>query len=226
MLISSSVNSFCQSETPSSLQVISEIKRHKGKVKLDSTQAMVPLDLYLTPLITDFRYATLDNFTHEILYRNPLAFLRLNVAKALGNVQKELISSGLSLKIWDAYRPYSVTKKMWQIVPDERYAANPAKGSGHNRGAAIDLTIVDLKTGKELRMPTGYDDFRENAHHSFQNLDKEQIDNRNLLRAVMEKHGFTALETEWWHYSWPNASKLFDVLDLSFKDLKKLSRAH
>jgi D-alanyl-D-alanine dipeptidase len=223
-LFSCSTGSLNQSVAPSRLSVISEIKRHKGTVKLDSSQAMVRLEGYLTPLFTDFKYADRDNFTQKILYRNPLAFLRLPVAKALGKVQNELKTKGLAVKIWDAYRPYSVTKKMWAIVPDERYAANPAKGSGHNRGAAVDLTLVYLKTGKELKMPTPFDNFTENAHHSYQQLDKEVIDNRNLLRSVMEKYGFVALETEWWHYSWPNAANLFPVLDLSFDDLSKAAK--
>lgn len=224
LLLTCSTGSFCQPATPSHLSVISEIKRHKGTVKVDSNQAMVPLSRYLTPLVTDFPYATRDNFTHEILYRNPLAFLRLPVAKALGVIQKELINMELSLKIWDAYRPYAVTKKMWSIVPDERYAANPAKGSGHNRGAAVDLTITDLKTGKELEMPTGYDDFSEKAHHSYKDLPSNVLANRQLLRSIMEKHGFVALETEWWHYSWPNASQIFPVMNLSFKQLQKAAK--
>ncbi len=131
-------------------------------------------------------------------------------------------AKGIGLKFFDAYRPYSVTKKMWQVVPDARYAANPAKGSGHNRGAAVDVTLINLKTKEELTMPTGFDDFTEKAHHNYLNLPTQVIANRKLLKSTMEKYGFAALETEWWHYSIPNAASKFELLDLSFNQIKKL----
>jgi len=127
---------------------------------------------------------------------------------------------GYGLKIYDAYRPYSVTKKFWDLVHDERYVANPAKGSGHNRGIAADLTIIDLKTKKELKMPTGFDNFTDSAHHDFVNLPGDILKNRKLLKETMEKYGFLEFATEWWHYSLPEPEK-YDVLDLSFGELKK-----
>jgi zinc D-Ala-D-Ala dipeptidase len=190
--------------------------------QLDTGKSMVSLTKYLQPLICDWRYATKDNFTGQILYTNPEAFLRLPAAKALRAVQEELKQQNLSLKIYDAYRPYQVTKKMWEIVSDERYTANPAKGSGHNRGAAVDVSLVDLSTGQELRMPTGYDDFSEKAHHDYMKLDPVQLRNRKLLRDVMEKHGFVALETEWWHYYLRNPEQ-FELLDLDFDEMRKLT---
>ena len=131
-------------------------------------------------------------------------------------VQEELSAKGYGLKIWDAYRPYSVTKKMWELIGDERYVANPAKGSGHNRGLAVDVTIV--KDGKEINMGTGFDNFTDTAHHDFKNLPEDVLKNRMLLKTTMEKYGFKALETEWWHYSFPN-DRNYAVLDLSFKQL-------
>ena len=115
-----------------------------------------------------------------------------------------MAKQGLGLKIWDAYRPYAATQLMWNLVKDERYVANPAKGSGHNRGLAVDVTLINLQTGKELDMGTPYDHFSDTAHQSFVRLATEDIlQNRKLLQATMEAAGFTALETEWWHYYWP-----------------------
>ena len=110
---------------------------------------------------------------------------------------------------------------MWELVKDERYTANPAKGSGHNRGIAADLTIIDLKTGKELDMGTGFDNFTDSAHHVFKNLPEQVLNNRHLLKSTMEKYGFKAFDTEWWHYFWVDG-KEYEVMNLTFKQLKKL----
>ncbi len=131
---------------------------------------------------------------------------------------------GFGLKIFDAYRPYSVTEKMWEPIKDDRYVADPKKGSGHNRGIAVDLTIINLKTTKELPMGTGYDNFTDTAHQNFTALPKEILVNRNILKSLMEKHGFIALESEWWHYFLPNARD-FELLDIPFKKLKNITRS-
>jgi len=205
------------------LKIIDNIQSYNAEVQLDSNNQMVYLTNYLQPFLVDWRYATPDNFTKQILYTNPDAFLRLPAAKALMAVNTELKQKNICIKIYDAYRPYSITKKMWEIVTDERYAANPAKGSGHNRGIAVDLTLTDLKTGKDLAMPTGYDDFSEKAHHNYMQLDANIIANRNLLRSVMEKHGFKALETEWWHYYLVDG-KTYSVMNFNFDQLRKLTK--
>jgi len=147
-------------------------------------------------------------------------FLRLPAARALLAVQSELNAKGLGLKIYDAYRPYSVTVAFWDLIHDERYVANPAKGSGHNRGIATDLTIVNLKTGYELDMGTGFDNFTDSAHHSFKQFPDSVLANRELLKSTMEKYGFHLFETEWWHYFWGGA-EAFPVLDLDFHVLYK-----
>jgi D-alanyl-D-alanine dipeptidase len=147
-------------------------------------------------------------------------YLRSPAAKALLHVQIELNEMGLGLKIFDAYRPYSVTEKMWEPIQDDRYVADPKKGSGHNRGIAVDLTIINLKTKAELNMGTGFDNFSDTAHQTFTALPEEILRNRKLLKSLMEKYEFKPLETEWWHYSLPNA-KDFELLDISFKSLKK-----
>ena len=201
------------------LSVVSKSKAFKKQVANDSLHAMVSLNNYLPSASFDLRYATTENFTGQKLYTDTkTTYVRLAVAKALVNVQKELAKDGYNLKIWDAYRPYAVTKKMWELIGDERYVANPAKGSGHNRGLAIDLTLI--KEGKEVAMGTGFDNFSDTAHHEFSQLPEDVLQNRKRLKTVMEKHGFRALETEWWHYSWPN-DRNYDVLDLRFKDLRK-----
>lgn len=207
-----------------SLHVITSTRQFKAQVKADTLQRMVSLKKYVQPLISHWFYADTGNFTHQVLYKKPDAYVRIAAAEALQKVQEELKTKGLSLLFFDAYRPYSVTKKMWEIVPDERYAANPARGSGHNRGAAVDVTLADLSTGKELEMPTGFDNFTEKAHHSYMQIDQTAIDNRALLKQVMEKHGFLALDTEWWHYFLPNAAAKYPLMDLSFRQMKRMAR--
>jgi D-alanyl-D-alanine dipeptidase len=160
---------------------------------------------------------------HQQLYpKITSTFLRQPAADSLVVIEKLLRHSGLGLKIFDAYRPYAVTEAMWLPVMDDRYAADPKKGSGHNRGIAVDLTIINLKTKEELNMGTGFDNFSDTAHHAFMNLPEEVLQNRLLLKHIMEEHGFKALDTEWWHYSLPNASK-FELLNVPFKDLTTLT---
>lgn len=185
---------------------------------------MVLLNNYVSGLVFDWKYATTDNFTKQILYTNPNGFMRLEAAQALQKVANELKELGLGLKVFDAYRPYSITKKMWLVVPDEKYAANPAKGSGHNRGAAIDLTLYDLKTGKELPMPTSFDNFTEKAHNDYMQLSSEILTNRSLLKNTMIKFGFIPLETEWWHFYLPNAAQRFELLDFDFETMKRITK--
>jgi D-alanyl-D-alanine dipeptidase len=189
-------------------------------VERDSLLAMIELKSLIPDLQYDLRYASKNNFTGKRMYpkNTQTTYLRRQPAFALTKVAAELRGKGLGIKIWDAYRPYRTTVRFWELIHDERFVANPSKGSGHNRGTAVDLTLVDLTTGKELEMPTPFDDFSPNAFHAAKNIDDLRIKNRMLLRKIMEKYGFVPLETEWWHYSWPGASA-YDVLDLSFKTL-------
>lgn len=203
------------------LRIVEKYRTYCQDVQADSLQKMVELKTLLPNIVYDLRYATAQNFTGRRLYRQgDRTFLRLSVARALRQVQAECNRSGWGLKVFDAYRPYRVTRRMWDLIHDERYVADPAKGSGHNRGLAVDLTLIDLATGKELDMGTGFDNFTDSAHHSFTSLSATVIDHRKWLRTVMERYGFRALETEWWHYSWPN-DRNYAVLDLDFKTLGK-----
>ena len=209
-----------QSTSIDKLKPIKEKSSFSTLVEQDTLQTMVELKSLIHNLQYDLRYACKDNFTGKRLYpRNThTTYLRLKPALALAKVAEELKEQGLGIKIWDAYRPYRTTIQFWELIHDERFVANPSKGSGHNRGTAVDLTLVDLKTGKELEMPTPFDDFSPAAYHGATNIDDTRIRNRILLKTTMEKFGFVPLETEWWHYSWPGASA-YDVLDLSFKAL-------
>lgn len=182
------------------LPVVDSIELYERLVDADPRQRLVDLETAIPDARFDIRYATTDNFMKVRLYPVARAFLRAPAAEALANVQAELARSGLGLKIFDAYRPYRVTEAMWEPFKDPDYVADPARGSRHNRGAAVDLTLVDLATGRELEMPTGYDDFTPRAGHGFDDLPATVLGNRRTLREVMERHGFTALSSEWWHY--------------------------
>ncbi len=197
------------------LPVVNDMALYKSLVAADPAQALIRV----TDFATDVRYATPDNFTKTVLYPYSAVFLRRPAYEALLNLEEYLAPLGLGIKIFDGYRPYRVTEKMWEIVPDDRYAADPKKGSGHNRGVAVDLTLIYLKTGKEMPMPTPYDDFTEKAHHNYEDLDEEVKENRALLRTLMEAHGFVALETEWWHYSLKEPQK-YPLMDIGFEELK------
>jgi D-alanyl-D-alanine dipeptidase len=205
------------------LKIIASKQQFKEIAKGDSNKQIINVQSVIPNVVTDWKYATNNNFTKKKLYRRPRPFLRVPAAKVLMEVQKDLATKGVGLKIFDAYRPYLVTKKMWEIVPDDRYAANPAKGSGHNRGAAVDVTLIDLATRKELAMPTPFDDFTEKAHHNYMQLDKQVLENRELLKSTMERHGFLALDTEWWHYFLPNAAQRFELMDLNFRQMKRVA---
>jgi D-alanyl-D-alanine dipeptidase len=160
----------------------------------------------------DIRYATENNFTRVKVYGEARCLLRPEAANRLAEVQRDLARSGLGLKVYDCYRPLSVQKKFWALVPDERYVADPAKGSRHNRGMAVDLTLVD-RQGKELPMPTGYDDFTPRAHRDSTDAPREALRNREVLERAMARRGFAPLPTEWWHFDAPGWER-HPVLDI------------
>lgn len=205
------------------LIVINNTKVLQNEIAADSNKKIIDLLKLIPDLTLDLKYATTDNFMHQKLYPpTSTTFLRKPAAEGLKKVVEELRKQNLSIKIFDAYRPYSITEKMWEEVKDDRYAADPSKGSGHNRGVAVDLTLIDLKTRKELPMGTGFDNFTDSAHIDFTNLTTEELKNRNILRSVMEKYGFIQLTTEWWHYYLPNSSS-YELLDIPFSKLKKMT---
>lgn len=195
---------------------------YKTQVSRDPYKKMVELRSLAPTIVYDLKYAGIHNFMRRLMYPagTNTAYLRTGAAHALKKVQEDLEKKGLGLKVYDAYRPYSVTVKFWELVKDTRYVAHPAKGSGHNRGTTIDLTLVNLATGKELDMGTGFDNFSDTAHHGFSHLPETVRQNRQLLKSTMERFGFTAYQEEWWHYGYSDG-KSYELLDIEFKKLKK-----
>lgn len=187
------------------------------------THSLVPFTEQERPnILLDIVYATKSNFMNEVLYTQPLCFLHQNTKIALLNVADDLQKMGLGIKVFDGYRPLSVQQRMWDKIQDERFVANPYKMKGrHTRGTAVDLTLIDKK-GNELQMPTPLDSFEDRAASDYADLPANIIQNRFLLRKMMEKHGFTHLPTEWWHYDlkgWEEET-LYPPLDVSFEELQ------
>lgn len=152
--------------------------------------------------VLDLRYATDNNFVDHVIYECGRCFLRPDVARQLKLVNRQLQEKGYQLKLFDCYRPLEVQWELWNEVPDPRYVADPREGSMHNRGMAVDLTIVN-NSGEELDMGTGFDHFGQKAYHSYTSkLSKEVRNNRELLKNSMEAAGFQPITTEWWHYSY------------------------
>jgi D-alanyl-D-alanine dipeptidase len=156
--------------------------------------------------ILDLRYATENNFTHQVVYPIAKCALRKSVAERLAAAGRQMEQEGYRLKVYDCYRPISVQKIFWSLVPDERYVANPKEGSRHNRGAAVDVSMTDAN-GVDLEMPTEFDNFTERAHRDWPNATPEAKKNRKRLERIMLVHGFIGLDTEWWHFDamgWKN----------------------
>ncbi|NHF59536.1 M15 family metallopeptidase [Flavobacteriaceae bacterium TP-CH-4] len=154
----------------------------------------------------DLRYATENNFLKEKVYDCAECYTRVKTAKALLMANKEFEKYGVRIKFFDCYRPNSVQYKMWAIVPNPQYVANPKKGSIHNKGGAVDITLETLD-GKELDMGTDFDFFGKRAYHDMTELPRKILENRKLLKETMEKHGFWSTRTEWWHYNLSGAHK-------------------
>lgn len=167
----------------------------------------------------DIRYASPNNFLGRPVYTEARAFLQRPAALALMRANRKLRRKGFGLTIFDGYRPWSVTKIFWDATPEEKreFVADPRKGSRHNRGCAVDLTLFDLKTGQEVKMPSDFDDFSERAHPNYQGGTIEERRNRELLRAAMEAEGFTVYENEWWHFDYKDWKK-YAILNISFRE--------
>ncbi|MEP6945093.1 MAG: M15 family metallopeptidase [Acidobacteriota bacterium] len=173
----------------------------------------------------DIRYATANNFVGRPVYTEARAFLQRPAAEALIKVHKLLKKEGLGLVIFDGYRPWAITKLFWEVTPadKQKFVANPAKGSKHNRGCAVDLSIYDLKTGKLLPMPSGYDEFSERASPDYSGGTDEERSNREKLRRAMEAAGFTVNPNEWWHFDYKDWEQ-YAIYDIAFTDVGKRPR--
>jgi D-alanyl-D-alanine dipeptidase len=169
---------------------------------------------------TDIRYATSNNFMKRPMYAEPRAFLQRPAAEALLRVHRRLRAKGFGICVFDAYRPWSVTKKFWDGTPPalHSFVANPSKGSRHNRGCAVDCTLYDLRSGEEVRMPSAYDEFSSRASPSYTGGTPEERRTRWLLRSSMEAEGFRVDAEEWWHYDY-REWRHYRVLDLPFSDI-------
>ena len=192
------------------------IQKYNRQIKADPSIRLVEIKKYIPGISLDIRYATTNNFTHKRIYAQAKAFARLPVVMALKDIQAELNEKGLGLKIYDAYRPYAITVKFYQATPDTNFVADPRKGSKHNRGCAVDLSLIHIKTGRELAMPTAFDSFSKKAGANYANLPKLEMANRELLKNVMQAHGFKVIRNEWWHYDFDGWAK-YPLLDIPFE---------
>jgi len=168
----------------------------------------------------DVRYAGRDNFLSTPVYTQARAFLQRPAAEALVAANAELRGHGWGVLVHDAYRPWYVTKVFWEATPDDKkdFVADPAEGSKHNRGCAVDLTLYDLKTGKPAEMPSLYDEMSPRAAADYAGGRAAQRQRRDLLRRVMEAHGFTVYSVEWWHYDYRDWQQ-YPILNVPFEEL-------
>ena len=201
--------SFCKNEATkkTSSFPIEEVKKEIEKPIVYDYDTTAWTDLWIvdSSIIQDIKYATEDNFVKEKMYNCGRCLLRPAVAKLVVEAHHILQKKGMGLKLFDCYRPKPIQEKLWKKVPNANYVTPPWKGSMHNRGAAVDLTIVD-KNGEELAMGTAYDFFGKEAHHTYTNHSEEIKANRKLLKELMESLNLEPIRTEWWHYSYQKES--------------------
>ena len=207
-ILTLSIQAFAQTGPPKE-----EGKREADLVELITLDKTIKLDI---------RYATTNNFTGKQVYPEARAFMQKPAATAIHRVHKKLKKQGLGLVIYDGYRPWTITKLFWDSVAPEfrKFVADPAKGSKHNRGCAVDLSIFDLKTGKDVPMPSGYDEFSDRASPKYSGGTEEERRNRELLRSLMEAEGFTVNENEWWHFDYKDWEQ-YTIYDISFAEAAK-----
>lgn len=155
-------------------------------------------------VILEILYATPQNFTGKIVYKNPYCYIHKEMLPQLQQAIANANSLGYQLKIFDAFRPTEAQEILWTSFPDPNYVADPKKGSLHSRGIALDLTLIDRATGEELEMGTPFDDFRKEAHHFAPNISTQAKHNRFLLMGIMLSAGWSRIKTEWWHYQHPD----------------------
>lgn len=205
-------------QNPYGLAIINTSADYKASVKANPNNELVDIKKAIPSIVLDIRYATKNNFMKQVMYKQARAFARKPVVQQLKVIQAELAKKGYGLKIFDAYRPYAITIAFYEKASDKNFVANPAKGSKHNRGCAVDLTIIDLKTGKDVPMPTPYDSFAPEAAPHFNELPADIIKNRDFLIATMQAHGFKVIYNEWWHFDFIGWQD-YDLMDVPFTAL-------
>lgn len=201
----------------SHLCVAQEPPKEAGTFREPDLVELIKLDRTIR---LDIRYATSKNFMRRPVYKQARAFLQRPAAQALARANKSLRKKGYGLLIHDGYRPWSVTKLFWDATPADKkeFVADPAQGSRHNRGCAVDLSLFNLKTGKVVVMPSGYDEMSERSHINYTGGTDEQRRVRDLLRAAMEAEGFVVYEPEWWHYDYKDW-KEYPILNIAFSEV-------
>lgn len=201
----------------------SEPPKETGKFRQADLVELIKLD----PTIKlDIRYAKSNNFLGKPVYKEARAFLQRPAAEALSRINQRLRKKGYGLLVFDGYRPWAVTKLFWDSTPDDKkkFVANPAQGSRHNRGCAVDLSLFDLKTGKEVEMPSAYDEMTDRAYPNYKGGTDQQRKLRDLLRAEMEADGFTVFDIEWWHFDF-NTWREYPILNIAFDQIKPPGKA-
>lgn len=169
----------------------------------------------------EIRYATTNNFVGKAVYKEARAFLQRPAAEALVAAHRELARHGYGLLIHDGYRPWSITKLFWEVTPPalREFVADPASGSKHNRGCAVDLTMYDRAMGTAVEMPSTYDEMTRRAYPDYRGGPPDARGRRDLLRAVMERHGFTVEPNEWWHFNYKDWQQ-YPILDIAFSEIR------
>jgi D-alanyl-D-alanine dipeptidase len=216
-LISCKTNLVLQNQKKSNLN--SEVSEGFNLLKTSfgelNDTTFVNIKEHSTDFVYDMKYATVDNFLKAKVYDCAECYLRLKTVKALMKANTKFIKKGYKIKLYDCYRPLDIQKKMWTIVSDPLYVANPSKGSIHNRGGAVDISLVD-HNGVELDMGTPFDFFGIEASHNNKNFSKTILKNRKLLKRIMLRYKFKSFDSEWWHYNLKNA-KLDPVSNFKWK---------
>lgn len=205
-------------ENPYGLNIISSKKAYRESIGKDPDKALINIKKAIPGIVLDIRYASKNNFMQQVMYPRAKAFARKPVVEQLRKIQAQLKKKGYGLKIYDAYRPYAITVAFYQKASDKHFVAHPKSGSRHNRGCAVDLSIIDLKTGKDVPMPTPYDSFEKAAAPDFEGLTPAIKKNRDFLIKTMEANGFRVMYNEWWHFDfqdWEN----YELMDIPFNKL-------
>ncbi|HZY80849.1 MAG TPA: M15 family metallopeptidase [Cyclobacteriaceae bacterium] len=216
LFVLASISSFAQNKYGLKATNLTDYKK---SLATNPEKELVNLEKVVPGVVLDIRYATTNNFTGEKIYNLARAYARKPVAAALKKAQAEFAKSGVGIKIFDAYRPYKATVKFYEVYHDTTYVASPYRGSRHNRGCAIDMTIVDLKTGKEIQMPTEFDSFKKEAWPTTPVKDPVIKKNRDLIISVMERNGFKVNASEWWHFDFIGWKK-YEVMDIDYEELE------
>jgi len=207
---------WCQNKYGVKAEVLSDYRK---SVQANPKNELVDLEKAIPGIVLDIRYATTNNFLHEKVYTLSKAYARRPVAEALNQAQVAFNQLGYGIKVYDGYRPYAATVKFYELYHDTTYVASPYRGSRHNRGCALDMTIIDRKTNQELKMPTEFDSFRKEAWPTTPIQDPEARKNRETLIRIMEQNGFKVNASEWWHFDFVGWQK-YPVMDVGFEQLE------